>query len=303
MLDEGRGSLRAGLPDWAGLAALALIWGTAFAFIGVAVETVSPLGVAAGRIWVAALALCVALRLSGYRFPARGRIWLHFLVLGIVGNALPFYLISWGQRSVPSGVAGILMTMNPLVTLVLAHFFVRGEPITGARTAGFLLGSAGIVVLMGPGALAGLGSDLLHQGAVLGGALCYAVNAILTRRMPDTHPFVASTCVLLVASLAIAPAIFVAGGSLTGTPSVGSLLSVVWLGLVPTAVATIVYFRIVRSAGPTFLSLVNYPVPIIAVGTGALFLAERPGANALVALGLILAGVALTQARGGVERS
>ena len=284
------------LGDWTALVVIALMWGTAFAFIRLAVESVSPAGVAAGRIVVAAAVLCVTLRLVGFRFPPWGRIWLHFLALAIIGNVLPFYLISWGQQTVPSGVAGILMGTNPLVTLVLAHFLVRGEPMTLLRAAGFAVGFVGVLMLMGPEALAAIGGDLLRQGGILAGALCYATNTILTRRMPQTHPLVASACVLLVASPVIVPAAILAPGPATEATA-ASLLAVLWLGLVPTAAATVLYFRVVNSAGPTFLSLVNYPIPVLAVITGALIYGERPGSRALVALALILAGIALTQLR------
>ena len=197
------------------------------------------------RIVVAAAVLCVTLRLVGFRFPPWGRIWLHFLALAIIGNVLPFYLISWGQQTVPSGVAGILMGTNPLVTLVLAHFLVRGEPMTLLRAAGFAVGFVGVLMLMGPEALAAIGGDLLRQGGILAGALCYATNTILTRRMPQTHPLVASACVLLVASPVIVPAAILAPGPATEATA-ASLLAVLWLGLVPTAAATVLYFRVVR---------------------------------------------------------
>ena len=272
------------------------MWGTAFAFIRLAVESVTPLQVAAGRIVLAAVVLCAALRLAGLHFPAPGRVWLHFLLLGIVGNAVPFYLISWGQQTVPSGVTGILMGTNPLVTLVLAHFWVRGEAMTRIRLAGFAVGFAGVVVLMGPDAMRAIGSDLARQAGILAGALCYAANTILARRMPETDPLVASACVLLVASAVIVPAALVVPGGETA-PSGASLFAVAWLGLVPTAAATILYFRIVNSAGPTFLSLVNFPVPVLAVLTGALIYGEQPGARVLLALALILSGIAVTQLR------
>lgn len=282
------------LGDWTALGAIALMWGTAFAVIRLAVDSVAPVQVAAGRILIAAVVLGAAVRWIGFRFPPPGRIWLHFLVLGILGNALPFFLISWGQQHVASGVAGILMGTNPLATLVLAHFLVRGEPLTSFRVAGFALGFAGIVALVGPQALSSLGADLAGQAAVLAGALCYAVNAILTRRLPETHPLVASACVLLVASAVIVPIALIAPGA-AAAPSGASVLAVAWLGLVPTATATVLYFRVIASAGPTFFSLVNYPVPVIAVLTGALVYSERPGLQVLLALGLILAGIALAQ--------
>ncbi len=286
------------LRDWASLLTLVVVWGTGFAFIHLAVQSIPPLSLAAGRIVSGAAVLYVAMRAAGLRLPPLGRIWLHFLVLGIVGNVLPFYLISWGQERVASGVAGILMAMNPLVTLLLAHFFVLGEYLSRNRTSGFALGFAGVVVLMGPEALLGIGgggSDVVRQGAVLGGSLCYATNAILTRRMPVTHPLVAAAAVLLVASAVVVPGALILDSPLELAPSTQSLAALAWLGLVPTAAATVVYFRVVASAGPTFQSLVNYPVPVVAVLTGAVLFGEQPEWTALVALALILAGISLSQ--------
>lgn len=289
--------VRADLTDWSLLLFLVVMWGTAFAVIRLAVETISPVSVAAGRIALAAITLWVTVRVAGLRLPRGTRIWLWFLLLGIVGNALPFFLISWGQQRVESGVAGILMAMNPLVTFLLAHFFVTGEPMTRDRLAGVVLGFAGVAVLMGPEALAEVGGDWVRQGAVFSGALCYATNSILTRRMPLVEPLVASAGVLLAATVVVVPIALALDWPLRKAPSGESLLALAWLGLVPTAIATIVYFRIIRSVGPTFLSLVNYAVPAVAVATGAVVYAERPGPQALVALALILSGIALTQLR------
>ena len=293
-------SQRPSRADWAGLLALVLIWGTAFALIRLAVQTVAPLSVAAGRILAAALLLAVAVPLSGLRFPPWGRIWLQFLLLGIVGNALPFFLISWGQQRIPSGLTAILMAVNPLGTLVLAHRFVAGERMTAGRSVGFVLGFLGMLVLIGPEALRELGgspSELVRQGAVLAGALCYAANSILVRRLPETSALVASACVLAMASLVMLPAALLFGPGATTPPSAASLAAVAWLGIVPTALATIVYFRVIASAGPTFLSLVNYLVPLVALVAGYLAHAERPSWNALVALTLVLSGIALAQLR------
>jgi drug/metabolite transporter (DMT)-like permease len=290
-----------GLGDWLSLAALVAVWGTAFTFIRLAIETVPPATIAAGRIVTAALVLLAAVRLVGLRLPSKPGVWAYFLLLGMVGNALPFFLISWGQERVVSGMAGILMAVNPLVTLLLAHFFVAGERLTLARTLGFVLGFVGIVVLLGAEAGPGPGGgSLLHAAAVLGGALCYAINSILTRRMPETHPLVASASVLAVAALVVVPVALLLDPPGSFAPSGASTLSVLWLGLVPTAAATLVYFRLVASAGPTFFSLVNYPVPLVAVVTGALVYGERLSWTAFAALGLVLAGIALSQLRGRI---
>ncbi|MCZ6781863.1 MAG: DMT family transporter [Proteobacteria bacterium] len=286
--------------DWIRLGALVLMWGTAFVFIRLAVETVSPSSVAAGRIAAAALILCVAVPLSGLHFPAPGRIWLYFLVLGIVGNALPFFLISWGQQRIPSGLAAILMAVNPLITLMLAHRFVPGERATTGRTAGFVLGFLGMLVLVGPdaiGELAETRSAALRRGAVLAGALCYAMNSILVRRMPETNALVASASVLAMAALVMVPLALVLAPPTSFAASLPSLAAVAWLGVVPTALATIVYFRVIASAGPTFFSLVNYLVPLVALGAGFVAYDERPTWRAFAALALVLSGIALTRLR------
>jgi drug/metabolite transporter (DMT)-like permease len=274
------------------------MWGTAFVFIRGGVETVPPMGVAAGRIAAAAAVLCLAVPLSGLKFPPPGAIWLQFLVLGIIGNVLPFYLISWGQQRVPSGLTAILMAVNPLVTLVLAHWFVAEERMTAGRTAGFALGFLGMLVLVGPEAISRIGgspSDAVHQGAVLAGALCYALNSVLVRRLPEINALVASAAVLAMASLVVIPvAIVVVPPS---TPSLASLAAVAWLGIVPTALATIVYFQVIASAGPTFLSLVNYLVPLVALLAGFAAYGEQPSWSALLALVLVFSGIGLAQLR------
>jgi drug/metabolite transporter (DMT)-like permease len=278
--------------------ALVFIWGTSFLLNRIAVESVPPTTVVAGRVVIAAIALRATLVAVRRELPPRGRIWLHFLTMALVGNAVPFFLITWGQERIDSGLAGILMAVMPLTTLVLAHFFVAGERMTGRRAMGFALGFVGLVVLMGPDALRQLGggaSDVARQAAVLCGALCYAANTIIARRLPETHPLVASAAVMLLASIVMVPAALVVDTPWNLAPRPQSVVSVVWLGVVSTAVATIVYFSLIASAGPTFLSLMNYLIPLVALLAGVAVLDEEPTWWALVALVLILAGVALSQ--------
>ncbi len=288
-----------GKADWLGLAGLTAMYGTAFLFIRRAVETLPPLSVAGGRIAAGAIVLALALRASGLRIPREPRLWAWFALFAVLGNALPFFLISWGQQRVTSGLAGILMAVNPLATLGLAQLLPgTADRITARRALGFALGFAGVILLVGPDVLRQLGggaSDMVRQAAVLGGALCYAANSVLVRRMPPTAPLVSSAAVLGVACVLVVPAALALDAPFARRPDAGSLLAVLWLGLVPTAAATIVYFRVIASAGPTFISLVNYPVPLVALGAGALVYAERPAPTALGALGLILAGLALGQ--------
>lgn len=284
--------------DWTRLFGLVLIWGTAFLFIDLSVETIAPATLVAARVLVAAVVLLVAAFGLGLRLPPPGAIWLRFLLLACVGNALPFFLISWGQLRVASGPTGILMAVMPLTTLLLAHFFVPGERMTRRRALGFGMGFAGVLVLTGPEALtrlAGSTSDLVSYLAILTGALCYAVNTILARRMPEMHPVVSATCTMIMASAVMIPAAVVFDRPWQLEPSGLSALSAIWLGLVPTGLATVLYFRIVSTAGPTFLSLMNYVIPGVAFLTGIVVLHEPFEWRVLGSLALILAGLFTSQ--------
>jgi drug/metabolite transporter (DMT)-like permease len=280
------------------LAALVAMWGSAFLFTKVAVSALPPETVVAGRLAIAAAGLTALLFALGKRLPGGRRPWLFFLALAVSGNALPFWLISWGQQRIDSGLAGILMAIMPLTTLVLAHFFVAGERLSPVRLAGFLLGFAGIVTLVGPEALIELevgGTALLSELAVLGGAVCYAVNTIVARRRPASDPLAAGAGVTILASALMVPLALAGGPPASAAVPASAALAVVVLGVVSTALATVVYFKLVSAAGPTFVSLINYLIPLWAVVAGMVFLGETPEWRALGALAVILSGIALSE--------
>jgi drug/metabolite transporter (DMT)-like permease len=285
--------------DWVLLFALVAMWGSAFMFIKIAVAHVPPATIAACRLVIGAAVLLIVVRARGLRLPPLAGVWRQYAVLALVGNALPFYLIAWGQQSIDSALAGILISVMPLATLVLAHYFVHGEEITRSRALGFVLGFLGIVLLMGPDALTGLGATLhlVSELAVLAGALCYAANTVIARRSVKGDVLVTSAGVLLIASAISVPFALVVDRPWTLTPDALSIASVVWMGVGPTGVATIFYFLIVGSAGPTFMSLVNYISPCVALFLGVAILNEEPGPNAYAGLLLILSGIALSQLR------
>jgi drug/metabolite transporter (DMT)-like permease len=286
--------------DWMLLLALVAMWGSSFMFNRIAVASLPPWTVVAGRIGIAALVLILIVHALGRRLPPPGREWAPFVLIAVIGNAVPFYLITWGQQVVESALAGILMAVMPLATIVLAHFLIAGEHLTRQRAAGFATGFLGIVLLMGPAALAGIGGEavrIISQLAVLGGALCYALQSVLTRLIVKGDVMVAAAGTLLVASVIVVPVALWLDRPWLLAPSVSSAAAVVWLGVGPTAVATILYFMLIRSAGPSFMSLVNYLSPGVAVMLGLLVMGETPSANAYFGLALILAGIAVTQWR------
>ena len=286
------------LNDWALLMALVVMWGSAFLFIKLGVATVPPMTLVAARLVLGTAVLLPLVYMRGLRLPPLGAAWLPFILLALLGNAIPFYLITWGQQTVPSALAGILMAAMPLATMVLAHFAVVGEHLTRHRVAGFVLGFLGIMSLMGPAALGGLGgSALLAQLAILAGALCYAANSVLTRRLVTSGFLVSATAMLLVASVIVVPVALMLDRPWELAPGASSILSILWLGVGPTAVATIFYFQLISSAGPTFMSIVNYLSPCIAVALGVALLGEEPGVSAYAGLALILTGIAVSQLR------
>ena len=290
---------RPGVQGWGGLVVLALVWGSAFAFIRVGVETLPPSLVAFGRLAVAALALTAWMVYRRRRLPplADPR-WLWLAALGLFGNALPFTLIAAGQTTVPSGVAGILMGMTPLAIIAAAHFVLPNERLTAWKATGFLMGFAGIVMLTGPAALAGmLEADFLGQLAILAATLCYATHAIAYQRMPEMAPSAVAAGSMICAALLAAP--LAAFDAMTGpalAPSAASLGAVLVLGLFPTALAGIVYMMIARKVGAAFIAMINYVVPVVAALIGVA-LGETLGLNAFLALAVILAGIAVARRR------
>ena len=277
---------------------MAVMWGTAFLFTKVAVSSIPPASVAAGRLTIGALALGAACVFYDLAFPRDLARWTSFAAMAVVGQSVPFFLISWGQVAVDSGVAGVLMAATPLATVVLAHFFVDGETLRRRTLAGFALGFAGIAVLVGPSAFLHLGGardDLLRQSALLAGALCYACNTVLARRTPATEPLVVAAAVMMLASFISLPIALVVDKPWNLVVPGRAIAAVVHLGLVPTGLAMAIYYRVIASAGPTFLALTNYLLPLVAVAAGILVLGEQPSWNLFAALSLVLAGVAVAR--------
>jgi drug/metabolite transporter (DMT)-like permease len=284
------------LLDWLMLLTLVAMWGSSFFFIEIAIGSMTPLALVAFRVVLGALLLFGAMLALGLKTPRDARTWCYFFVLSLLGYCLPFFLITWGQLSVDSGLAGILVGFMPLATLLLAHRYVAGEHITAAKIAGFLLGLAGLATLLGPEALRqwrGTGTELLGQLACLGGALCYAGNSIVTKRMPATHALVAAAWTTTIAAVIMLVVVMAFENPLTSMPEPRAIATAIWLGVGPTAIATLVYFRLIARAGPTFMSIVNYLSPVVAVTAGAVLLGESVRPTALLALILILTGIAL----------
>ncbi len=289
---------RPSAADWLLLFLLVVLWGSAFGLADIALDGFSPLQLVTGRLWIGAAFLMALVALRGQPIPREPRAWVAIIIMSVLGNALPFFLITWGQQRIPSGLTGILMAVMPLVVLVLAHFLVPGERLNRWRALGFALGFAGIVILTGPealGALRGEGTALLSQLAILGGAVCYGLNLIVARRSPPLPAGVVAGWVVLCSAVLATIATAWTGPLWPRDAGTGPTLSVVALGVLSTGVATVIFFRIVAEAGATFLSLINYLIPVWAVMLGAAVLQETLPIKSIIALGVILFGVLASQ--------
>lgn len=276
---------------------LGAIWSSAFLFIKIGVETIPPMTVAAGRIVLAAILLCIYLKIRGESLPPWGRVWWVVFLVGLLGNGLPFTLIGWGEQRIDSSLAAILMAIMPLSTVLLSHFLTSDERLNGPRIAGVVFGLAGVVVLVGPETLLRLGEDAWRQLAVAGGALCYAAAAVAARRLPPLPPASRGAAVMLCATLQMLPLALWFDQPWTLAPSMESTVAVIYLGLFPTALATIMLFYLLTLRGATYVAMNNYLIPVFGVFLGALFLGEQITAQAMGALALILIGIAIASFR------
>jgi drug/metabolite transporter (DMT)-like permease len=281
------------------LLALAAIWGSSFMLIEIALRDLDPATLILLRLGSAALALAVYVPLAGLSFaPLRPYFW-PLAFMGLFNTALPFYLISWGQQYIDSGLAAILNASAPLFTALLAVAVDQAQRVTGLRLAGVILGFGGIVALVG---FEPEGGDraVLGSLAVVAGAACYAIGALYAgRRFAGMSPLLVSVGTLLWATaLTLPPGIATAS-------SIGweTLLAVLFLGVAATAVGYLLYFGLIAGAGASRAILVTYLVPSMALVYGAVFLDEKVSALALVGLALVLSGVALGTRRSPVASS
>ncbi|MDP6674414.1 MAG: DMT family transporter [Gammaproteobacteria bacterium] len=281
---------------WFVLLCLVLVWGSSYLMIEIALRAWQPAQITGLRILLAAMVLLASVVLSRSSIPLDRRTWAFFLIIAVIGNCLPFFLISWGQQHVESGLAGILAASTPLAVLILSHFILPDERLRPRHLASFMLCFTGIVVLMGPDSLAALGGGggnrLLAQFAILGGAICYALATVIARRMPPVSPLVTSTGVMILASGLMTP--FIVDGAAV-LPDAGgpAMLALGFLGVLGTGAASILYFYLINRTGARFTSLLNYLVPVWALLLGATILGEKFPISTWFALILIISGLTL----------
>jgi drug/metabolite transporter (DMT)-like permease len=284
--------------DWLILAILVAAWGSSFAMTKIAVTHLDAAWVMALRLSIAGIFLMAVVAIGKRKLPRDWRLWGWFTWLGVIGHAAPFFLITWGTHYVTSGLSGVLMGAVPLFVIVLAHFFLPDEPLTPMKSAGFAAGFVGLMIVLGPQKLLHLSSGgmaLWGEIAIIAGCLCYAVHGLFARRIPFHGPVEQSAAVCTMGGLiGVCFALARAPHGLADVPP-SAYLAVLGLGLVPTAMATLLMYRLVRDAGVSFIAYSNYLVPVYALLFGALTLGEELSWNVAAGLVFILAGIAVSR--------
>lgn len=284
--------------EWALLIALSILWGGSFFFAEVALDHLPPLTLVFVRVALAAAALHLLILAKGQRMPRDGKLWASFAVMGLINNFIPFSLIFWGQTTIGGSLAAILNATTPIWTVLLAHWLTRDERMSANKGGGVVLGFVGVVVMIGPAALGGLGREVVAQLAVVAAAVSYGFAGIFGRRFSGLPPLFTATGQLTATSIFVLPvALYVDRPWLLAIPSPAGIASVLALALASTALAYILYFRILASAGATNVLLVTLLVPVSALVLNAGILGEVLEARQLAGMALIGLGLAVIDGR------
>lgn len=277
-------------------AILVIVWGSAFTFIGHAVQYVSPAYLVASRTIVGSIFLTIFMYWRGHRFPKlTDPLWLWFALLGLIGMAAPFLFTAKGQVHVDSGLTSILIGFMPLVTIVLAHFFIKGEQLSLRKLLGFIVGFIGIVILFMPDTLSfELIKDWHAQSLILIAAVLYAFTTVIIKRAPAVQASVGAA-MLVICSAIWSILWLICTDMPTSLPPQPAIWSLIALGIGSTGFAQITYIRVIQMSGPTLIAKINYVVPIFALICGITFLNEPFNPRAVLALCIVFLGLLIAR--------
>jgi drug/metabolite transporter (DMT)-like permease len=280
--------------EWALLITLSILWGGSFFFNGVAVKELPTLTVVVARVVLAAIILWFVLAVLRISMPKKRSIWAAFFGMGLLNNVIPFSLIVWGQSHIASGLASILNATTPLFTVIIAHWFTADEKMTGRHFIGILIGFIGVAVMIGPDAIASLGLNVVAQLTCLAATVSYAFAGIFGRRFHamGITPMATATGQVTASSIVLIPIMLIVDEPWTLTiPSTRAMFAIIGVAALSTALAYIIYFRVLATAGATNLLLVTFLIPVSAILLGSTVLGEalmtkHYGGMALIGVGL-----------------
>jgi drug/metabolite transporter (DMT)-like permease len=289
-------------PRWvfpAAFIALGLIWGSSFAWIKIAVEEIPPATLVAWRMTLGAVGMLALLAFMRVRMPSGWREWLPLVVLGTVNAAIPIFLISWGEQFVDSGTAAVLNSLVPIFSLIIAGVALRTEPVTALRVGGLVLGFIGAALLASRELeLRADASGLIGALAVVLAAISYAVGASYARhRIQRTHRYVVAAGTLVFAALDMWVLALVVDRGIILPTQADTLLAVVWLGVLGSFIAYVLYFFLIEHLGATMASMVTYVFPVVGVAIGVLLLGEQMDIRLGIGTLLVLVGIVVVTVR------
>lgn len=273
------------------LLALATCWGASYTFIRVGVATIPPITLIAARTLIAGLVLLAIIRWRGLNLPREAATWKRFLIQSCLNSAIPFTLIAWAEQTVDAGLATILNSTTPIFAFLIAAFLLRSEPLTGRKLFGVIAGMAGICLIIGLDALHGMGRQLLPQLSVVAASICYACAALFGRNFKGLDPMMPAAGSLLCGAALLIPASLIVEHPWQNAPSAASILALLGLSVVSTALAFSIYFRLIQTLGSVGTTAQAYLRVPIGVGIGVIFLGEPLSPTAAIGLVCVVAGV------------
>jgi drug/metabolite transporter (DMT)-like permease len=274
------------------LAALATLWGASYTFIKVGVETIPPVTLIAWRTLIAAVLLLALARWRGLTLPRDATTWRRFLIQACLNSAIPFTLIAWGERWVDAGLAAVLNSTTPIFTFLLTAAVTQHEPVTARKLFGVACGIAGVCLIVGVEALSGLGQQLLPPLAIVAASICYAGAAIFGKTFKELDPTLPAAGSLICGAAILCPASLVIDQPWNLSPSRESVLALIGLSVFSTALALVIYFRLVRTLGSVGVTSQAYLRVPIGVVIGMVFLGETLTLAAWIGLACVVIGVA-----------
>src|SRR5260370_24064387 len=283
--------------EWLALLLLSVLWGGSFFFAGVLIKTLPPVTIVFLSVGLAAVILNALVKARGMRMPGSRQAWRAFFGMGLLNNAVPFCLVVWGQSHIASGLAAILNATTPISTVIVAHLLTDDEKLTANRLLGVSIGFLGVVILIGPDSLQGLGANVLAQIAVLAAAVFYAFAGVYGRRfkLMGIDPILTATGQVTASAIVqFAVTILVDHPWTLTTPALPVWGAIIGSAVLSTALGYIMYFRILATAGATNLLLVTFLIPVSAIIMGAFGLGERLEVRHFAGLAFIGAGLAAT---------
>lgn len=284
---------------------LALFWGTAFMFVKISLDSVTPLTIAAGRIGIGAIVITIIALKMGSRLPRELSQWGQCAAIGVAGTVIPFLLVNWSIQYVHSSLAAICMSLTPLFTMILAHYMTHDEKFSVKKLVGILFGVVGVGSLF-YGTMTEVDNSPIMFLALFGlvaTSFFYSLGGVLIKKLKNKDPLSTASAMLICATLFTIPLALIFEQPWTLTPTASAIYSILVLGIFGTGLAALVLFHLTHLAGATFVSYSTYLIPLIGMTAGYIWLNEPLKATYIVSVSFILAGIYLAEKRKKIPKS